>query len=224
MKATPKLQIAIDGPSGSGKGTIAQQLGQKLDLAVLDTGLLYRFTAWLGLQTDTLNNEVKLHGALQHVIQHITWNSAGLQFTGLLLADLRSEEISQNASIAAAYPMIRASLLQRQRELAQQGCIMDGRDIGTTVLPSAQAKFFLTASVKERARRRWLQLQASNSAVRFESVLLELKNRDQRDTERLESPLCQAKDAIRLDTTEMDIDDVVNRILKILKKHCLIVP
>lgn len=222
MKAIPHLQIAIDGPSGSGKGTIAQRLGEELKLAVLDTGLLYRFTAWLAEKEHILHDEPALLKALQQVRTAIHWNHDGLQFDGLNLPDLRSEKVSQNASIVAAYPLIRSSLLQCQQQLAQQGCIMDGRDIGTVVLPHAQAKFFLSASSHERARRRWLQLQASDHTVRFESVLSELKRRDIRDAQRDISPLCQAQDALHLDTTHMNINNVVEKILDILQKRHLV--
>jgi len=223
MQAIPKLQIAIDGPSGSGKGTIAKRLGETLQLAVLDTGLLYRFTAWLAAKENVLHDETALLTVLHQNIAKMTWSHHGLQFDGLDLAQLRHEQVSQNASIVAAYPQVRESLLLRQREFAQAGCVMDGRDIGTVILPKAQAKFFLTASSHERARRRWLQLQASHSAVRFETVLAELQNRDQRDSERCSSPLSQAQDAIHIDTTNMDINDVVKTILDTLKQRHLVI-
>lgn len=217
------LQVAIDGPSGSGKGTISQRLGEALQLAVLDTGLLYRFTAWLGAKHDVLLDEDALLPVLEAHIGELSWNADGLQFPHLDRAELRCEAISQQASVVAAYPKIRESLLQRQRELAQKGCIMDGRDIGTVVLVDAQAKFFLTASAEERARRRWLQLQAVNGEVRFETVLTELKNRDERDSARGCSPLVQAQDAVHVDTTNVGIDDVVQNMLNILQRKQLII-
>jgi len=218
------LQVAVDGPSGSGKGTIAKLIGEELALPVLDTGLLYRYLGWRAEQEGvSLNDEKSVLKVIPAAISSMDWRAEGIFFeqndcTSLL----RSENAGSCASLVAAMPEVRQALLDVQRNIAKLGCVMDGRDIGTVVLPDAQAKFFLTASQRERARRRWSQLKAKGEDVDLAQVSDELKARDARDMERDCAPLEKAEDAIRIDSTTMRMDDVVERILNVLERRKLI--
>jgi len=220
------LQIAIDGPSGSGKGTIASLVGKELGLPVLDTGLLYRFTAWQAQQAKLdIHDETAVLQQLELALKDMQWSAKGMMFLGKdCTSHLRSECVGGLASIVAASTNIRAKLLDVQRNLAQHGCVMDGRDIGSVVLPHAQAKFFLTASVRERARRRWAQLHSQDSEVQVEHIAQDLVKRDQRDAERECAPLSQAEHAIKIDSTVMRVDEVVDRMLSVLERKGLIAP
>jgi len=218
------LTIAIDGPSGSGKGTVAKMLADEIGLPVLDTGLLYRLTGSVALQQGVaLDDEAAVAGLVGPLLDAIEWTVDGIFLDGEnVTAQLRSEKVGAAASSVAAMPLVRGELLALQHKLAEQGCVMDGRDIGTVVLPDAPAKFFLTASLRERARRRWAQLKKDEENS-IEHVLEELKVRDQRDAERQHAPLKQALDAISIDSTTMRADDVVDRMLGVLERRKLIV-
>jgi cytidylate kinase len=220
----PGLQVAVDGPSGSGKGTAAAGLAAALDLPVFDSGLLYRFVACVAIEQGTdLDQEVSLEAAAELAIARAEWNSSGLTVQGENWNDrLRSEEIGAVASIVAKSPGVRKKLLELQRKIAAGGCVMDGRDIGTVVLPKAQAKFFLTASLRERARRRWLQLRGVTPEVSLEDVVRDIKRRDQQDEQRQHAPLQQATDAVYIDTTTLRKDEVVDRMITILRRRKLI--
>jgi cytidylate kinase len=223
-QATPGLQVAIDGPSGSGKGTVASMLAAEIGLPVLDSGLLYRLIGAVAIERDIDPEDgdalAKLVGGM---LESVTWTETGVSFEGENWTDrLRSEEAGASASKVAVQPKVRERLLGLQRKLAQSGCIMDGRDIGTIVLVDAPAKFFLTATVRERARRRWMQLNGQDSDGGLEQVLAELKKRDQRDRERQHAPLCQAEDAIVVDSTTLRVDEVVDRVLGVLERRGLI--
>jgi len=215
------LTIAIDGPSGSGKGTVAKMLADEVGLPVLDTGLLYRLTGAEALRRDvSLQSEATVVAMVDDLLTEIDWTVDGIFLRGEnVTATLRDEQVGKLASTVAVMPLVRQRLLGLQHSLAEKGCIMDGRDIGTVVLPDAPAKFFLTASLRERARRRWAQLQDDSS---LEGVLSELKMRDQRDAERQHAPLQQAADAIVIDSTTMRVDDVVDRMLGVLERRGLI--
>jgi len=151
------------------------------------------------------------------------WQSGGIFVGGENIADrLRKEDVAAAASCVAAMPEVRKKLLHVQQDIAKNGCVMDGRDIGTVVLPDAQAKFFLTASLRERARRRWAQLQGLGGEVSLEATLNEIRERDRQDAERTHSPLKQAQDAVSIDSTTMRIDEVVERMLAIMARRQLI--
>ncbi len=218
------LQIAIDGPSGSGKGTVAARLADAIALPVLDTGLLYRYLGDCARKAGAdLDSEASVLAVLDRCLEAMEWRPQGLFVDGAEISErLRGEAVAAAASKVAAMAGVRARLLPAQRRLAMQGCIMDGRDIGTVVLPQAQAKFFLTASLRERARRRWTQLQRAGRKVSLDDVLMDIRTRDEQDTERRHSPMAQARDAICIDTTTMRIDEVVDRILAILLRRGLI--
>lgn len=223
-QVTQGLQVAIDGPSGSGKGTIAAALGSALGLPVLDTGLLYRFVGWLCEREGVdAGDEGTVLSLLKQHLPEMEWRAEGIFYVKEdCTSRLRGEDVGALASRVAALPEVRQTLLARQRELARQGCIMDGRDIGTVVLPEAQAKFFLTASQRERARRRWQQLHGRGADVSLEQVLDELKARDERDAGRDCAPLIKADGAIQIDSTTMRIDEVVDRMLGVLERRQLI--
>ncbi len=218
------LRVAIDGPSGSGKGTIAAMVGEATGLAVMDTGLLYRFLGWrANEQGIDLNDEAAVVSIVDAAVAAMDWRAEGIFFENRDCTPLlRGEDVGAYASKVATLPAIRSLLLDLQRKIADSGCVMDGRDIGTVVLPDAEAKFFLTASQRERARRRWAQLQQSDREVSLDQIVADLKERDERDSGRDLSPLERAKDAIEIDSTTMRIDEVVDRVLAVLERRKLI--
>ena len=219
------LQIAIDGPSGSGKGTVASAVGEALGLPVLDTGLLYRFTGWVANNNGVELSDVQaVLNALQEALKDMQWRAEGVFFKGKDCTSLlRGEDVGSLASQVAKLPEVRDRLLGVQRDIAKTGCVMDGRDIGTVILPDAQAKFFLTASHRERARRRWAQLHLADRELSIEQVADDLSARDERDAERECAPLECAHGAIKIDSTVMRVDEVVDRILAVLERRKLIV-
>ena len=223
-QAIPGLNVAIDGPSGSGKGTVARMLAEEIGLPVLDSGLLYRLVAAVAVDRgiDPDNGEA-VAGMVADMLDQVEWRQNGVFFAGEDWSPrLRSETAGAAASKVAAQPAVREQLLGLQRRLAKSGCVMDGRDIGTVVLADAKAKFFLTASERERARRRWAQLKHGDEANGLEQTLIDLKKRDQRDRERQHAPLRQAADAIVIDSTTLRPDEVVERMLGVLERRGLI--
>ena len=206
MTARP-LVIAIDGPAASGKSTLARRLAEHLGFAHLDTGALYRATAFLVLDQ-----------AGDPADPVVAARAAGLVHPRLLLDPrLRGEAVSAAASMVAAIPLVRQTLLNLQRNFAAhppkpaKGAILDGRDIGSVVCPAAEVKLFVTASAKERARRRVEELRQQGAAAIFVDVLRDLKERDARDTERGAAPLIIAPDATTIDTTKLDANAVFER-------------
>jgi len=220
----PGLQVAIDGPSGSGKGTVALQVAEKLGLPVLDTGLLYRLVGYLAMQQcASLGDEGAVAALSASMMHDVVWNRQGICYRGQWLGEeLRGEDVGTAASQVAAMPEVRRHLLALQQHVAEDGCVMDGRDIGTVILPQSPAKFFLTASQRERARRRWTQLQQAGRDVDIEQIHAEIKMRDQRDAARKYAPLKPAEDAIVIDSTTMRIDQVVDRIFAVMARRGLI--
>ncbi len=219
-----KLVIAIDGPAGAGKSTIARLVAAELGYLYIDTGAMYRAVAWKTLQTGTAESDAKRIGALTENLQIELINNNGQ--TGVLVDGvdvseaIRTPEISRLVPVVAAIPEVRAILLQRQREMAVKGgVVMDGRDIGTAVLPDAEVKIFLTASIEERARRRWLELKNKGFDVSLGDLQTEIAARDKQDYERETAPLCQANDAELLDTTGLTIEDVTAAILKMTERR-----
>lgn len=211
--------ITIDGPSGSGKGTIAGRLANQLGWALLDSGALYRLLACCAEQHGVAwADEPALARLAEHLdVQFIA--EAGREQRILLEGKdatdrIRNEQVGAGASQVAALPAVRAALLQRQRAFLQApGLIADGRDMGTVVFPQAALKVFLTASAEERAQRRFKQLKAKGDDVSLGSLLEEIRARDERDTQRSVAPLKPAADAIVLDSTELSIEQVLARIL-----------
>jgi len=218
------LKVAIDGPSGSGKGTAASLLASEIGLPVLDTGLLYRYIGTcMEQRVNDITEEASVLERLDDCLSEMDWRGGGIIVRGEDWTDrLRDEKTAAAASRVARMPGVRQRLLNVQRSLAEHGCVMEGRDIGTTVLPHADIKFFLTASLRERTRRRWAQLQELGAEASLDGILYEIKERDVQDIKRPVSPLRQAEDAVRIDSTTMRIDEVTDRMLAIMERRELI--
>ena len=202
--------IAIDGPAGAGKSTLAKRLAEKLGIIYVDTGAIYRTVGcYVKRKGADPKNEEEVRALLPEIRVDLCFGEDGLQRMLLcgedVTAEIRLPEMSAYASDVSAHPSVRAFLLEMQRSLAREhSVIMDGRDIGTVVLPEADLKVFLTADVEERARRRFLELEQRGTPESYEKVLEEMKQRDYNDSHRAAAPLKQAADAILLDTTELD--------------------
>jgi len=211
--------ITIDGPSGSGKGTISQLLAQNLGYHFLDSGALYRLTA---LAADHHNVDMDNEAALEVLAGHldVQFDTAGTKTKIILEGEdvtdaIRVEKVSMNASRVAAYPRVREALLARQRAFQEApGLVADGRDMGTTVFPDAKVKIFLTASAEERADRRYKQLIEKGESVSLRALLEDIQARDDRDMNRSTSPLKPADDALVLDSTSMSIREVLEAVEK----------
>ena len=213
------INIAIDGPAGAGKSTIAKRVAKELEYIYVDTGAMYRAMAYYFLQKgispedegkiskECKNAEISI--AYQNGEQQVILNGENVT------AYIRKEEVGNMASATSVYPKVREKLVELQKELAKKSnVIMDGRDIGTYVLPKAKAKFFITASVQERAKRRYLELKAGGQERPIEQLEAEIAARDKTDSEREFAPLRQAEDAILVDTTHMSIEEVVRFVVK----------
>ncbi len=221
--------ITVDGPSGSGKGTICQLVAAELGWYLLDSGALYRLVALAAV-----NHGVSLenHTALEVLAGHLdvqfkapveNGSAAQVILEGDEVSDqIRQEEISAKASIVAAVPVVRSSLLQRQRAfLEAPGLVADGRDMGTVVFPEAELKIFLTAGAEERAQRRYKQLKEKGESVNLAALREDIQARDERDMSRLVSPLKPADDAIVIDTTTMSIVEVKQCVMDYAKERVL---
>lgn len=221
--------VAIDGPSGSGKGTIAGLLAQKLGWNLLDSGALYRLLAFAARNHGVdLTNEEAMKVLAAHLDVQFLAGAQGQGQRIILEGEevteaIRNEGIGAGASQVASLPAVREALLQRQRAFQEMpGLVADGRDMGTVVFPDAPLKVFLTASAEERARRRYLQLKAKGDDVNLASLLDEIRARDERDTQRAVAPLKPAADAIQLDSTELSIEQVMERILSEIANRDLV--
>lgn len=204
------VSVAIDGPGGAGKSTMAKALAARYGLANVDTGAMYRTVA-LAVRRAGISPEdgAAVAALLPQLKLAVTFGPDGAQHMLLdgedVTDQLRTPEMSAYSSTVSALPAVRAYLLETQRALARsRGVVMDGRDIGTVVLPDAELKIFLTASAEERAMRRWKELQQKKTPQPYEDVLREMNERDQRDTTRAASPLRAAADAVLLDTSKLD--------------------
>ena len=220
------ISIAIDGPGGAGKSTIAKRLAKELGFYYVDTGAIYRTVAYF---LDLLGISPKDVDGVERYIDELTveieYDEDGLQhmiMNGMDVSeDIRTPEISLKASDVSAHAVVRDMLLDMQRDVAKKhNVIMDGRDIGTVVLPRAQVKIFLTASAEVRARRRYEELQAKGKKDSYAQVLKELEKRDYQDTHREIAPLKKAKDSVVVDTSDLDIDGVVAAIRQIVAEKC----
>ena len=216
--------IAIDGPAGSGKSTMAKRLAAELGYRYVDTGAIYRTVAYFfdlwgvspkdidGIRRyiDELNIDIEYD---EEGTQHMIMN--GIDVT----ADIRTQDISQKASLISAHAIVRDMLLDMQRDVARKyNVIMDGRDIGTVVLPKANVKIFLTASAEVRAQRRTDELIAKGQKANFATILKEIQQRDYQDTHREVAPLKMCRDSIKLDTSELDVEGVMAEMKRIFRE------
>tara|TARA_B100000678_G_scaffold20454_1_gene15706 strand:- start:73 stop:747 length:675 start_codon:yes stop_codon:yes gene_type:complete len=215
--------IAIDGPAGSGKSTVAKIVAEKLNFRYIDTGSMYRSVAWKSLEKNTaLGDEDAVADIASKVkIELVPGKDGQLVFVdGKNITDqLKVEEISRGAAIVAAQPMIREIMTTKQRKLGKQGkVVMDGRDIGTVVFPQADKKFFLDADPKERGRRRFIELKEKDQVKNTDlsTIIAQIVQRDHEDRSRKIAPLKQAKDAMLIDTTHLSVDQVAEEIIKII--------
>lgn len=216
--------IAIDGPSGAGKSTLGRMLARELRLLYIDTGAMYRAAALAVLRSGVSTRDSAA------VVQVVTDSKISLEGDPDSLRvmldgqdvseEIRSEEVSQTASIISAIPEVRRALVARQRELgARGGAVLDGRDIGTVVFQQADVKFFLTAMPEERAHRRYEEDRLRERDTTFEDTLSDINKRDQRDSTRADSPLAIAADAVVIDTTELSIDEVYERMMSVIRER-----
>lgn len=217
-----KIVIAIDGPSGSGKSTVAKFLSDKLNILYLDTGAMYRATALkalnLGIDTfdeegvKTFINDINLEIKYIDKSQHTFLDGEDVS------QKIREPHMSMAASNISSLKTVRLKMVEMQRKIASDiSCVLDGRDIGSYVLPDADYKFFITASPEVRAKRRFDELKAKNFDVNYDEILKDIEKRDYNDIHRDFSPLVQAKDAVYIDTSDMNIEEVTNKILSFIK-------
>ncbi len=213
--------IALDGPGGAGKSTIAKQVAKRRGIVYVDTGAMYRAIALYMLKNNVdIHNEELVVSQLENVDIRLEYRE-GAQCVILNGEDvstaIRENEVSMAASVTSAYKQVRAFLMDTQRNVAKTtSVIMDGRDIGTVVLPDAQVKIFLSADSRVRAQRRFAELQAKGDNTPFEEVLADIEKRDWQDTHRKEAPLRQADDAVLLDTSFLDFEQAVQAVLNII--------
>ena len=216
------FSIAIDGPAGAGKSTIAKRLAKELGYYYVDTGAIYRTVAYfmdlLGVSPKDVDGVERYIDELTIEIEYDEEGTQHMLMNGMdVTADIRTQEISQKASLVSAHAVVREVLLDMQRDVAKKhNVIMDGRDIGTVVLPKANAKIFLTASAEVRAKRRTDELLAKGQKANFDQILKEIKQRDHQDMTRPIAPLKQAKDAVLLDTSDMTVAQVIEAMKKII--------
>ena len=216
--------IAIDGPAGAGKSTMAKRLAKELGYKYVDTGAIYRTVAYFldlwGVSPKDIDNVTRYIDELtikieydEDGLQHMIMN--GMDVTG----EIRTQDISQKASLVSAHAIVRDMLLDMQRDVAKEyNVIMDGRDIGSVVLPKADVKIFLTASAEVRAQRRTDELIAKGQKANYAQILKEIQQRDYQDTHREVAPLKMCRDSVKLDTSDLDIDQVIEQMKEIIRK------
>lgn len=217
------LIIAIDGPSGSGKSTLGRMLARELGLLYIDTGSMYRAVA-LAVIESTVNetDDVAVGSLAERIDIDLAGDPDSLRVTlaGLDVSErIRKEDVTNISSIISTIPAVRRAMVERQRELGRRGAVLNGRDIGTVVFPDADVKFFLTAAPEERAERRLAEERENNPAASYEQTLVDITERDYRDTTRADSPLVAATDAIMIDSTGQPIEEVFQRMMGEVEKR-----
>lgn len=222
-KMTQKISIAIDGPASAGKSTVAKIVAKQLHYIYCDTGAMYRAITLAALKQEVdTNDEQRLVDLLKQIVLQFkpTENGQKVYLNHKdVTEEIRQSNVTNAVSVVAAHKKVREKLVEWQRNIAQTGgIVMDGRDIGTAVLPNAEVKIFLIASVEERARRRYEENFAKGMAPNLEVIKKEIEQRDYLDSTRINSPLIQAEDAILLDTTGLSIEEVVKKIVSLAKK------
>lgn len=216
------LIIAIDGPSGAGKSTLGRMLARALNLLYIDTGSMYRAVALAVLESSINANDDVAVGSLAGRVDidlEGDPDSLRVKLGGRDVSDeIRSEEVTELSSIISTIPQVRRAMVARQREMAERGAVLNGRDIGTVVFPEADVKFFLTAKPDERAQRRFDEDKAEDPSVNFEETLADMIERDRRDSTREDSPLKCADDAIEVDSSGLSIDEVFQKMMLAIQK------
>ena len=216
------VSIAIDGPAGAGKSTIAKRLAKELGYCYVDTGAIYRTVAYFfdlwGVAPKDIDGITRYIDELNIAIEYDEEGTQHMIMNGMdVTADIRTQEISQKASLVSAHAIVREMLLDMQRDVAKtHNVIMDGRDIGTVVLPKANVKIFLSASAEVRAQRRTDELLAKGQKANYAQILKEIQQRDYQDTHREVAPLKLARDSIKVDTSHLDIDGVIAELKRII--------
>ncbi len=216
--------IAIDGPAGAGKSTIARALARRLNYLYIDTGAMYRAVAWKVLQEEIDLNDVSRIGFLAAAQARIELKRNGDEMRVYIddrdiTTEIRTPQISQAASIVSAIPAVRRALVAQQQEMGRVGnVVMEGRDIGTVVFPNAEVKIFLDASTEARAHRRFTEDEEKGIAASVEETRAALESRDKRDSSRANSPLVQAEDAVYIDTSDFTIEEVIEQILTLVQQ------
>jgi CMP/dCMP kinase len=215
-----KINIGIDGPVASGKSTIAKKVAQQLGYIHIDTGAMYRCVAYMAMQAKVdIHNEAQVSALLPSL--HIKLHTNGsIECNGRdITSQIRSHEVSNAASVVAAFSSVRKNLVIQQQKMAQEkGYVMDGRDINTVVLPDSECQIYLTASMESRAARRYLDLQARGQDVNLDIIRHDIQTRDYNDMNRLDSPLKIAQNAHVIDTSHMSIEEVVTQIVTLAKE------
>lgn len=214
-----EFHVAIDGPAGSGKSTISSLVAKKLNMTHIDTGAMYRaVTLWAIQNKIDLNNEDE-YKFLENI--SISYVNDNIYLDGVNVSkEIRSKEVTNNVSLVSSFPYVRAKMVELQKRAAQGiDVVMDGRDIGTVVLPDADLKVFLTANVEERAKRRYSENVEKGINTPISRIIEEIKVRDKKDSTRKESPLKKADDAVILDTTYLTINEVVEKIIILIEKR-----
>ncbi len=215
--------IAIDGPSGSGKSTLGRMLARELNLLYIDTGSMYRAVALAVMEAHLDPADTEAVAALAARID-IDLEGDPDSLKVLLenrdvTEEIRTESVTAMSSVVSAIPGVRRAMVERQRQMGQRGAVLNGRDIGTVVFPDADIKFFLTASPKERAERRFHEDRLTNAGVSFEQTLTEMTERDRRDSTRADSPLKVADDAIVIDSSALSIEQDIARMMEHVHRH-----
>jgi len=220
---TRPLIIAIDGPSASGKSTLGRMLARALGLLYIDTGSMYRAVALAVIESSASERD---DVAVTSLAERINIDLAGdpdslrVSLNGRdVTSRIRDEDVTRVSSIVSTIPAVRRAMVKQQRELGQRGAVMNGRDIGTVVFPDADIKFFLDASVAKRAERRLAEERVINPGADYEQTLADITARDARDTTRADSPLVAASDAIVIDSTGMSINDVVEKMMMVVRER-----